>query len=158
MDLRMINLWGFLCRRDACVPFQRLLDEGVSLRSQIEQFQRDQASALCKDIAAQLAVSPVLCMRVATDLSPLKDALLALRNDHPDMAVVLGSDFGGKPALTVCLGQQRLDVGLTAATLGRTAGKEIPGGGGGQPAYATAGGKNPEGLDRALEVVKGLLG
>ena len=144
--------------KDLTAAVQRLLDEGVALRSQIEQFQRDQAAALCKEIAAKLAVSPVVCMRVATDLSPLKDALLALRNDHPDMAVVLGSDFGGKPALTVCLGQQRLDAGLNASTLVRTAGKEIQGGGGGQPAYATAGGKNAEGLDRAIEVVKGLLG
>ena len=143
--------------KDLSAAVQRLLDEGATLRSQIEQFQRDRANALCSDIAARLATSPVVCMKVDADLSPLKDALLALRNDHPDMAVVLGSVFGDKPSLTVCLGQQRIDAGLNAATLVRTAGKEIQGGGGGQPAYATAGGKNSEGLDKALEVVKSLL-
>ena len=51
------------------------------------------------------------------------------------MALVLGSSYGDKPSLLI-----------------RAAGKEIQGGGGGQPAYATAGGKNVEGVARAIEV------
>ena len=73
------------------------------------------------------------------------------------MAVALGSVYGGKPALLVALGKNRVDAGLNAATIVRTAGKEIQGGGGGQPAYATAGGKNPDGLDAALRVAEEML-
>ena len=77
---------------------------------------------------------------------------MQLRQDYPDMALVLGSTVGDKPSLFICLGQNRVDAGKNAGTIIRTAGKEIQGGGGGQPAYATAGGKNAAGIDRAIEV------
>ena len=59
--------------------------------------------------------------------------------------------------LLIVLGQQRVDAGLNAGQMVRTLGKEIQGGGGGQPHFATAGGKNPDGLDKALSVAKELL-
>jgi UDP-N-acetylmuramoyl-L-alanyl-D-glutamate--2,6-diaminopimelate ligase len=72
------------------------------------------------------------------------------KNEHPDMALVLGAVVGDKQQLLICLGQNRVDAGKNAGTIIRTAGKEIQGGGGGQPAYATAGGKNAAGLDNAI--------
>ena len=83
------------------------------------------------------------------------DALIdAFFADHPDMALVLGSVVDGKPQLMICLGQNRVDAGKNAGTIIRLAGKEIQGGGGGQPAYATAGGKNPDGLDNAIAAAR----
>jgi len=73
------------------------------------------------------------------------------------MALVLGSVTAGKPALLIVLGQNRVDTGLNAGQMVRTLGKEIQGGGGGQPHFATAGGKNPDGLDKALGVAKELI-
>jgi alanyl-tRNA synthetase len=73
------------------------------------------------------------------------------------MAMVLGSVKDGKPALLIVLGQNRVDAGLNAGQMVRTLGKEIQGGGGGQPHFATAGGKNPDGLDKALAVAKEML-
>ena len=91
------------------------------------------------------------------DVTALKDALMALRNDNPAMAVVLGSVTAGKPALLIVLGQERVDAGLNAGQMVRTLGKEIQGGGGGQPHFATAGGKNPDGLDKALSVAREMV-
>ena len=68
------------------------------------------------------------------------------------MALVLGSVASDKPQLLICLGQNRVDAGKNAGTIIRAAGKEIQGGGGGQPAYATAGGKNAAGIEKAIEV------
>ena len=73
------------------------------------------------------------------------------------MALVLGSTFGDKPSLLVCLGQQRVDAGLNAGQIVRNAGKEMQGGGGGQPAYATAGGKLLEGLPKAMEAARQMI-
>ena len=143
--------------KDLTAAVQRLQDEGAALRAEVEHYQRAQAEALTKDLARQLEESPLLVRRMEGDLSQLKDAMLALAAQKPDMAVVLGSVNGGKPSILVALGKNRVDAGLNAGTIVRAAGKEIQGGGGGQPAYATAGGKNPDGLDRALQVAAEML-
>ena len=137
--------------KDIIAAVQRLQDENAALRAQVEQHQKEQAAALRRDMAAMLEKDSLLVRKMDSDLSQLKDTMLSLANQYPDMAVVLGSLYGGKPALLVALGQNRINAGLNAATIVRAAGKEIQGGGGGQPAYATAGGKNPDGLERALQ-------
>ena len=143
--------------KDLTSAVQRLQEEGATLRAQVEHYQKAQAEALTKELARQLDESPLLVRRMEGDLSQLKDAMLALAAQRPDMAVVLGSVHGGKPSLLAALGKNRVEAGLNAATIVRTAGKEIQGGGGGQPAYATAGGKNADGLDAALRVAQSLL-
>ena len=143
--------------KDIISAVQRLQEDNAALRAEVEQFQKAQVNALKQDLARQLALSPLLVRRMDTDLSQLKDAMLALASQYPDMAVVLGSVYGGKPALLVALGKNRTDAGLNAGNIVRAAGKEIQGGGGGQPAYATAGGKNPDGLDAALRVAEEMI-
>ena len=137
--------------KDIIAAVQRLQDENAALRAQVEQHQKEQAAALRRDMAVMLEKDPLLVRKMDSDLSQLKDTMLSLATQYPDMAVVLGSLYGGKPALLVALGQNRINAGLNAAMIVRAAGKEIQGGGGGQPAYATAGGKNPDGLERALQ-------
>lgn len=137
--------------KDIIAAVQRLQDENAALRAQVEQHQKEQAAALRRDMAAMLEKDPLLVRKMDSDLSQLKDTMLSLATQYPDMAVVLGSLYGGKPALLVALGQNRINAGLNAAMIVRAAGKEIQGGGGGQPAYATAGGKNPDGLESALQ-------
>ena len=73
------------------------------------------------------------------------------------MALVLGSLNQGKPSLLVVLGDERVKKGQHAGNIVRAAAKEIQGGGGGQPFFATAGGKNPEGIDKALEVAEEMI-
>ena len=90
-------------------------------------------------------------------LNMLKDMLLSLRTENPDMAIVLGSTFGDKPSLLVVLGQARVDAGKNASNIVRQAGKEMQGGGGGQPFFATAGGKNVGGVAKAMEVAKSII-
>jgi alanyl-tRNA synthetase len=69
-----------------------------------------------------------------------------------NLYLVLGSQVNGKPLLTVIMADNLVkEKGLNAAEIVRTAAKEIQGGGGGQAFYATAGGKNPEGLAKAIE-------
>ncbi|MBQ6069654.1 MAG: alanine--tRNA ligase [Bacteroidales bacterium] len=138
--------------KDIAAAVQRLQDDNAELRSQLEHFKKEQVAGFVRGIADRLQHDPLYVQRVDADLCQLKDAMLALRNQYPDMAVVLASAFGDKPSLLVCLGQNRVDAGKNAGTIVRTAGKEIQGGGGGQPAYATAGGKNLDGLDRAMQV------
>ena len=109
--------------------------------------------AMKKTFADKLAQANNLVVeKLDMDLNLLKDMLLMLRTENPDMAMVLGSTFGGKPSLLVVLGQNHVDAGKNASNIVRQAGKEMQGGGGGQPFFATAGGKNIEGVDKAMEV------
>ena len=144
--------------KDVPLAVQKLQEEAAALRQQITAFKQQQAQQTVAALAASLQDGTPLLRRLDMDLSQLKDAVMQLRLQHPRMALVLGSDFGGKPSLMVALGQEYVDGGLSAATIVREAGKAMQGGGGGQPAYATAGGKNLAGLQEAMEAASKLIG
>jgi alanyl-tRNA synthetase len=59
--------------------------------------------------------------------------------------------------LAVAVGDNLVKAGVKAGDVVRTAAKEMQGGGGGQPFYATAGGKNPEGLEKAIAVAEEMI-
>ncbi len=138
--------------KDLAAAIQRLQDENAELRSQIASFQKEKVAGVCRALGEELQTTPLLAKKMDVDIMQLKDGVMQLRNEHPDMALVLGAVVGDKPQLMICLGQNRVDAGQNAGTIIRTAGKEIQGGGGGQPAYATAGGKNAAGIDNAIAV------
>ena len=143
--------------KDPIAAIQKLQDDNAALKAEAEALRKEKAAGLARDIAAKVDADPVLVQRMDTDVTSLKDAVLALRADRPQMAVVLGSVSDGKPALLIVLGDQRVAGGLNAGQMVRTLGKEIQGGGGGQPHFATAGGKNPDGIDKALALAKEMI-
>jgi len=134
---------------------QKLSDENTALRKQLEQFelqnvtvQKEQLAAQAKDVngvkflAAKVSVS-------SADL--LKKLAYDLRQAVPNLVAVLGAEIDGKPQLAVMLDDEVAKAGkLNASTLVRELAKEIQGGGGGQPFFATAGGKNAAGLEAAI--------
>ena len=144
--------------KDLATSIAKLQEDNAALKASVETLLKEKAAGLAKGISAQLDANPVLVQRMDSDVNALKDAVMALRAERPDMAVVLGSVTAGKPALLIVLGQNRVDGGMNAGQMVRTLGKEIQGGGGGQPHFATAGGKNPDGLDKALSLAKELFG
>ena len=144
--------------KDLAASIAKLQDDNAALKAEVEALKKEKAAGVARDLAAKLDANPVLVQRMDTDVNALKDAVMALRTERPQMAVVLGSVTAGKPALLIVLGQARVDAGLNAGQMVRTLGKEIQGGGGGQPHFATAGGKNPDGIDKALALAKELIG
>ena len=90
----------------------------------------------------------------------IRSMLPLLRGKFTDMrfAVVGATIYEGKPMISVFLSQPLIDSGFSAGNLVKAAAKHIQGGGGGTPFMATAGGKNPEGLDAAMEeIIKTLV-
>ncbi len=138
--------------KDLVAAVQRLQEENNALRAEITKMNQQQAGTLAQQYDEKLVGCNLLVEEVKFDLGVLKDALLQIRPNHPDMALVLGSRVGDKPSLLVVLGDNRVNAGLNAGNVVRTAGKEMQGGGGGQPFFATAGGKNLDGLARAMQV------
>ena len=143
--------------KDLATSIAKLQEENAQLKAESEKLKAEKAAGVAKGFADRLKANPTIVERVDFDVNSVKDSMMALRNDNPDMALVLGSVTAGKPALLIVLGQSRVDAGMNAGQMVRTLGKEIQGGGGGQPHFATAGGKNPDGLDKALQVAKEML-
>ena len=74
-----------------------------------------------------------------------------MRQRLPKLVFVVGSLVDGKPTLTVMLGDEITARGVNAGAVVREAAKLMQGGGGGQAFFATAGGKNPDGLQAAID-------
>ncbi len=76
----------------------------------------------------------------------------------PNLFAVLAAEIDGKPSLTVMIAENLVkEKGLNAGTIVRELAKEIKGGGGGQPFFATAGGSDLSGLDKALDKAKSFI-
>ena len=81
-----------------------------------------------------------------------------MMKEYENIFLVLGAEINGKPMLSVALGDKPMkEMDLNAGKIIREIAKEIKGGGGGQPFYASAGGKDLEGLDNALELARAMI-
>ncbi|WP_162342820.1 alanine--tRNA ligase [Cyclobacterium salsum] len=88
----------------------------------------------------------------------LKKLSFELKNEMEDLIAILAADIGGKPQLAVVISDSLVkEKGLHAGNLVKELAKEINGGGGGQPFYATAGGKDSSGLPRVLSKADAIL-
>ena len=110
--------------KDLTASIAKLQEDNAALKASVEQLQKEKAQSVAQGLASRLKASPVIIERMDADVNTLKDAVIVLRNECPDMAVVLGSVKDGKPALLIVLGQNRVDAGLflaMAAVLGMQA-------------------------------------
>ncbi|MBR1798302.1 MAG: alanine--tRNA ligase [Bacteroidales bacterium] len=143
--------------KDIATAIAKLQDDNTQLKAEVEALKSEKANSIAQSIATRLTKQSTIVERVSFDVNLVKDALLTLRSQHKDMALMLASVSDGKPSLLIVLGEDRVASGLNAGQLVRTLSKEIQGGGGGQPHFATAGGKNPDGIDRAIQLATEML-
>jgi len=95
---------------------------------------------------------------VALNASAMKDLSFECKKEFDNLMIVLGAENSGKANISVALSDNLIaDKNLNASNIIRLISKEILGGGGGQPTFATAGGKNPGGIQKALDLAKSLL-
>ncbi len=137
---------------------QKMSDDNLQYRHKIEEFEKQQTMAFCKELANEAeTVNGVQVLKKITTLSPdiLRQAAYTLRGE-PGRVIVLGSVFEGKPNLVVAVSDD-LAGKYNAPQMVRAAGKHIQGGGGGQPTLAMAGGKNAAGVPDAVNEVIGML-
>ncbi|WP_300681718.1 alanine--tRNA ligase, partial [uncultured Rikenella sp.] len=139
---------------------RKMMDENAEMGKQMTQIRQARDGFLIEKLMgfAEPAGDFQLISR-RLDLVPdsVKSVSLGLRERMNDMAAVFGSTFGGKPTLTVVLSDSAVAQGLNAGAIVREAAKLIQGGGGGQPHYATAGGKNSDGIEDAMAAALDLI-
>ena len=112
-----------------------------------------------EDKLERIGDNGMIISRVDVDKpSQLRDISFQIRSRYPNLSLVLGAEIEGKAHLSVMLADKLInDAGLNASQIIREVSVEIQGGGGGQPFFATAGGKNPAGIDKALSRARTLI-
>ena len=88
----------------------------------------------------------------------VKDIAFQLKGEMEKVIFIAGGVMEGKPHLTIMVSNNLVDeFGIHAGQIIREAAREIKGGGGGQPFFATAGGSNPDGIEKALETAEKMI-
>ena len=141
------------------VAIKKMLESNEALQREIDQLHKEQVDALVEKILAERKVDGpfVIARQVPYGSNMIKDLAYTLRSKVGDVVMVLGSITDNKPMLAVMLGDDIVAKGVDAGAVVREAAKLMQGGGGGQKFFATAGGKNPDGLqaaiDKAVEII-----
>ena len=96
--------------------------------------------------------------KVLLDANGAKNLAYAIKNEVENLFLVLAYESDGKPGIAVMIAENLVtEKKLNASTIVRELAKEINGSGGGQPFFATAGGKNADGIDNALQKAKEII-
>jgi alanyl-tRNA synthetase len=147
--------------KDIVKSVSQLIDQNNQLQKQIEEFQKEKALGLKDELIKKITkVGDIhfLAEQVMLDAAGVKDLAYAIKNEVEDLFLVLAFISEGKPGLAVMISENLVEnKKLNASTIVRELAKEINGGGGGQPFFATAGGKNIEGIEKALDKAKTFL-
>jgi alanyl-tRNA synthetase len=135
-----------------------LLAKNAALSKELEAFQKDQAQGKKKELKAAITDYNgvrLLSAIVELDAGSIKDILFQLKGEESNFVGILGGKSDGKCSLSIIASDNIVNErGFHAGNIVREAAALIQGGGGGQPFFATAGGKNPEGLQAALDAAK----
>src|SRR5690554_6360293 len=140
---------------------QDLIDSNSQMQKELERIEKERAknikTELKKSIVAKDGIN-FLDAIVPLDGGAIKDILFQLKGEVSNLFAVVGGESDGKCTLSVIIDEELVkSKDFHAGNIVRSAAKHIQGGGGGQPFFATAGGKNPDGLKAAIEEVKGLI-
>ena len=144
--------------KDLLGVIEKYIEEHDSMKKSIEQFQAERVERVKEKLISQARIVngvKVIASTLIMKQDAAKDLVFKIRAAEPErMLCVVGSNFDGRPTLSVMISEDLVkEHGLNAGQMVREAAKLIKGGGGGQPHFATAGGKDIDGLSAAVDKV-----
>lgn len=152
---------GLKNANDPVKAINNLQEENTVLKRQVESLLKDKAKSLKSDLKHEVkAVNGVnfLSKKVDLDAAGIKDLSFQLGEEINDLFLLFGTELNGKALLSCFISKNLVkEKELNAGQIVRELGKYIQGGGGGQPFFATAGGKNPDGLNEALQKAESFI-
>jgi alanyl-tRNA synthetase len=148
--------------KDITKSVENLVDENNRLKKEVEKTVMERSSGLKNELAKKVEViNGVNFIAQKVDLpnaDAVKNLAYNLKDIVPNLFLVLGVEIDGKPGITVMIAENLVkEKNLNAGAVVRELAKEIKGGGGGQPFFATAGGSDASGLSKALEKARGFV-
>ena len=142
---------------DLVAAIKKQIEGHEELQQEIAQYMKEKKADIKKhllDTSKTVNGIQLIKLNAPLPVDHIKDIAFQLRGEIPEnMFFVAGSDYNLKPSLTIMLSDNLVEEGLNAGKIIREAAKLIQGGGGGQPHFATAGGKNTEGLTQAMDKI-----
>ncbi len=140
---------------------ENLQSDNQKLRKEVEKLQKEKAQFVktqLKNEFDSIGDIKFLAKKLDMDSHTVKDLLFAFGNELNNIVAVVGTENDGKAVISIYISKSVVAKhDLHAGNMVREIAKEIQGGGGGQPFFATAGGKNPKGLDNALTKAKKMV-
>jgi len=148
--------------KDVVKAVENLLDERTQLQKKIEALENEKIQHLKTQLLAKVKSYQTFNLVVEKVNVPgaesLKQLSYELREQVENLIAVFGTEIAGKPQISVFIAENVVQSsGLNAGSIVKDLAKEIRGGGGGQPFFATAGGSDASGLDKALEKARELF-
>jgi len=153
---------SFEKQKDLVKAVRGAMEENSKLSKQVDQFQQNMLGVIAKNLEEKMerigdyrfAVSKIEIDNPAH----LRDLAFRVRSRFPNICLILGAKVQDKAHLAILLSDRLVEnEDLNASAIIRDVASEIQGGGGGQPFFATAGGKNPAGLDKAMEKARKII-
>lgn len=142
---------------DLINSIKKTIEENNSLRKQVEEFAKEAVDTLYSKLKeSSEKINNIDYFEAVCPISSegMKDLAYRFRGEFKDFCFVGANEQNGKVMLTLMLSDSLVEKGLDAGKIIREAAKHIKGGGGGQKFYATAGGKDKEGITQAMQYIK----
>ncbi len=153
LENQISELSQLLKSKDVLKSVEKLMEENHILKTELDAFKKEKAKGEISDwknAYVQKGDKQLLVKKTSLDAASVKDIVFELKREIPNSVTVILSDADGKPMITVGVSQD-LEKTYQAGTIVKDLAKEIQGGGGGNPGFATAGGKNLDGLENAYQ-------
>jgi len=148
--------------KDLVQKVEKIIEENKNLNKKVEELQKIQIQQIKTDLKSSIKkIGDINLIKAILDVDSadfIKQLSFDLKGEVENLVFVAGANINGKAIMSVMLSNELVENNnLNAIEIVRELAKEIKGGGGGQAFYATAGGKNPDGLQNALNKVEELL-
>ena len=153
LEMQLKEISSLLKSKDLKKSVEKLMEENTSLKSEIESLKKEKAKSETSNWAndfVQKEDKKLLVKKVSLDAGSVKDIVFQLKKDIENAVIIIISDADGKPMITVGVSSD-LESKYHAGNIVKELAKDIQGGGGGNPGFATAGGKNMEGIENAYQ-------
>ncbi|MDP2453404.1 MULTISPECIES: alanine--tRNA ligase [unclassified Kaistella] len=153
LETQLKEISSLLKSKDLIKSVEKLIEENTSLKSEIESLKKEKAKSETSNWAndfVQKEDKKLLVKKVSLDAGSVKDIVFQLKKDIQNSISIIISDAGEKPMITVGVSAD-LESKYHAGNIVKDLAKEIQGGGGGNPGFATAGGKNIDGIENAYQ-------
>ncbi len=153
LESKFQEVTALLKSKDISKAVQKLMEENAALKAENDTLKREKVQAETADWGKDFQEKSgknLLVKKANLPAAAVKDLVFKLKKETPRALIVILSENEGKPMITVGVSAD-LEKEYQAGAIVKDLAREIQGGGGGNPGFATAGGKNPAGLQAAYE-------